>query len=122
VPENQLVFESLKGSLSNVYFPGFPTMKHLQYTGEIKKLKVKVFDQPSRNDNLIIQVVQNDAKDTNVLAKELLGKEIFVGWPHLREAKVIRVSDNTKKYNCNGDIQDNDQRTFHMQSSGIIDQ
>lgn len=32
VPKNKLVFGALKGALTDVHFPGFPTMKFLQYS------------------------------------------------------------------------------------------
>lgn len=65
VAEKDLVLGPSKGALSDVYFPGFPTMKHLKYTvrsylkvgfqfliqfkilqGSLKFARTRVFDQP----------------------------------------------------------------------------
>lgn len=48
-----------------------------------------MFQQNSRGDNYILDIV-NSKKNLNVkeLASELLGKVVFVSWPHLVEAKV----------------------------------
>ncbi|XP_053603077.1 5'-3' exoribonuclease 1 isoform X2 [Plodia interpunctella] len=92
-----------RGMLPNadryLLYPGFPTMRHLKYTTTIKKCKVQVFDQPSRNENMMIQLIPepyvNDPVET--VAQELLGKVIWAGWPHLTKAKVISVSNEAKR-------------------------
>lgn len=53
----------------------------------MEKAKVKVFDQPSQNENMIITIVQeNKESDLQKLANDLIGKSVFVAWPHLTEA------------------------------------
>ncbi|XP_063696146.1 5'-3' exoribonuclease 1 [Culicoides brevitarsis] len=88
------------------YYKGFPTMKYMTYTGAISKNRVKVFDQPSRNDSMIISLKNSSTKDTETLAKMYIGETIFVGWPHLIEAKVTKVSDSCNVYtrNANGSL------------------
>ena len=101
VPQHCLVLGPSKGAMLNVYFTGFPTFKHLNYKSQLKSKNVKVFDQPSRGDNMIIMVQPDEleqAKPIEDVAKELLGKTVFVGWPHLIEAKVIKVMDDEKTF------------------------
>lgn len=96
VPKENLVLGPSKGALLNVYFTGFPTFKHLDYKSQLRNQNVKVFDQPSRGDNMIIVIDQTEEvfeKPLDSVAKELLSKIVFVGWPHLIEAKVVKVSD-----------------------------
>lgn len=106
----------------NVYFPGFPTMKHLPYTGKIESAGIKVFDMASRNASVIISVTNESTDeerekkyDLAAIGASLVGKDIFVGWPHLTEAKVVSVSDAIAEF-ANGSLcRQSDQRRFDMQ-------
>ncbi|GFG29513.1 hypothetical protein Cfor_05064, partial [Coptotermes formosanus] len=71
----------------DVYFPGFPTLKHIPHTSSLQKCKVKVFEQPSQGNNMILKIVDQGKPDIKEVASELLGHSIYVGWPHLLEAK-----------------------------------
>lgn len=59
-----------------LFFPGFPTLKHLKYKGEVGNIRVKVFDQPSRNESMIIRILDGAIGDktTEKLAKEFIGR------------------------------------------------
>lgn len=140
VAEANLVLGPSKGSLRDVYFPGFPTMKHLKYTvknrssrvlfrlsnkiqnfqGTRKFARTRVFDQPSRNESMIIELEPHPPITIQDAAITLLGKEIFVGWPHLSEAKVISVIDETTTLSANGC--QSDKRIFNAKSKTVIDQ
>ncbi|CAG4976578.1 unnamed protein product [Colias eurytheme] len=95
VPGEKLKRGMLPNAQRDLLFPGFPTMRHLKYETQLKKCKVKVFDQPSRNENMIVKILPEE--DTNPpieeVANNLLGKVIWVGWPHLTRAKVVSVSN-----------------------------
>ncbi|CAG9132810.1 unnamed protein product [Plutella xylostella] len=83
-----------KGMLPNVerekVFPGFPTMRHLKYRTHIKKNKVKVFDQPSRNENMIVEIIRSEPEPSlEAVARQMLGQLIWVQWPHLTRAKYV---------------------------------
>lgn len=68
---------------------------------EIKR--VKVFHQPTRNESMIIRITEKlPALDIEQLAHQFIDKEIYVGWPHLREAKVFAVSDAQTKIEKTG--------------------
>ncbi|KAK4879546.1 hypothetical protein RN001_007692 [Aquatica leii] len=99
IPISKLIKGAYPGALFDVYYPGFPTMKHLKYTGHLQKAKVKVFEQPSRSDSMILSIVQEENQPTlDAIAKEILGKTVYVGWPHLQEALAISVSCCNYKY------------------------
>lgn len=105
VPKEKLILGPSKGSMLNVYFTGFPTFKHLNYSSKLRNQNVKVFDQPSRGENMII-VVNSDPeleKPLDVIAKEMLSKTVFVGWPHLIEAKIVQVSNKDLTFNASAD-------------------
>uniref|UniRef100_A0A671WM69 5'-3' exoribonuclease 1 n=1 Tax=Sparus aurata TaxID=8175 RepID=A0A671WM69_SPAAU len=55
---------------SSLYFCGFPTLQHIRH-------KVSVCDD---------------------VATQVLGKAVFVNWPHLEEARIIAVSDGEVKF------------------------
>jgi hypothetical protein len=48
---------------------------------------VKVFEQASQGSSMILQIVDQGKPDVKEVATELLGHSIYVGWPHLVEAK-----------------------------------
>lgn len=65
--------------------------------------RVKVFHQPTRNESMIISIDETPPQiDIQTLAQEFIGKELYVGWPHLREAKVFAVSDAKTKIEKTG--------------------
>lgn len=71
---------------------------------EIKR--VKVFHLPTRNESMIIRIDETPPEvDIETLANQFINKEIYVGWPHLREAKVHAVSDTKVKIEHGTDIE-----------------
>lgn len=100
VPRERLIKGAYPGAKMDVYYPGFPTMKHLKYTGKLEKAKIKVFEQASKGYNMLL--ILNERVDTAIekLATELLNKVVFVGWPHLVEAKIISISNKKFRYHA----------------------
>ncbi|XP_053315450.1 5'-3' exoribonuclease 1 isoform X2 [Spea bombifrons] len=86
-----------KGAL---YFCGFPTLKHIKHKYSLKKSGVQVFQQSSRGENMILEIIYDEdmQQDVESVATAVLGKSVFVNWPHLEEARVIAVSDGETKY------------------------
>lgn len=78
---------------------GFPSLHTLPYRGHLEQAGVTVFQQASKNDTMVI-TLQNiyDGKKTEEIARERIGKKVFVGWPYLREGKVLAVSDGLFRY------------------------
>ncbi|XP_046850575.1 5'-3' exoribonuclease 1-like isoform X2 [Xenia sp. Carnegie-2017] len=101
----------IKGLLRNVkmdiYFPGFPTLKHLLHTGELKKAGVKVFQMHSRNESMVLKIDETDEPNLKEICDSLVGKPCYIGWPHLVEAFVKSVSDGRKKYIIAKDLPEN---------------
>ncbi|KAB0798453.1 hypothetical protein PPYR_09446 [Photinus pyralis] len=106
VPIENLVKGAYPGAKFDVYYPGFPTLKHLEYTASLKKAKVRVFEQPSRYESMILQITQPDDElpQPDAFAKDLLGTSVHVGWPHLVEALAVGISTNDFKYHSTGQI------------------
>ncbi|XP_041420887.1 5'-3' exoribonuclease 1 isoform X2 [Xenopus laevis] len=86
---------------SALYFCGFPTLKHIKHKHSMKKAGVQVFQQSSRGENMILELETEENEDNqnvDIVASAVLGKSVFVNWPHLEEARVIAVSDGEMKF------------------------
>lgn len=78
---------------------GFPSLKTLPFTFEIDKGKVKIFERPARRESIIITITDQYAEsESSAISKRLLGRTVYVGWPYLREAKVVALSDELFSY------------------------
>ncbi|KAK5859722.1 hypothetical protein PBY51_021255 [Eleginops maclovinus] len=85
---------------SALYFCGFPTLQHIKHKFSKKKSGVVVFQQSSRGENMILDILHSDQRETlcDDVAAKVLGKSVFVNWPHLEEARIIAVSDGDVKF------------------------
>uniref|UniRef100_A0A6I8RYS6 5'-3' exoribonuclease 1 n=1 Tax=Xenopus tropicalis TaxID=8364 RepID=A0A6I8RYS6_XENTR len=86
---------------SALYFCGFPTLKHIKHKYSMKKAGVQVFQQSSRGENMILEIETEGDEDTlnvDTVASAVLGKSVFVNWPHLEEARVVTVTDGDMKF------------------------
>ncbi|CAJ0607051.1 unnamed protein product [Cylicocyclus nassatus] len=92
------------GLLSNVkldvFFPGFPTMKHLPHTAELKQVNVKVFQQESKRPSMVLSIGKREEleKESLELAKEYIGKEVCIDWPLLKIGLVDSFWIDGNKY------------------------
>jgi len=77
---------------------GFPSLKTLPHAGNLGFHGVNVFQQDSRNESMIITMLDAQSGMKVESAKALLGRKIHVGYPFLSEAKVVRVSDELFSY------------------------
>lgn len=57
------------------------------FQATLKNSKVKVFESPSQGDSMILTLSPQNHPDVNKMALQLLGKNVFVNWPHLFEAR-----------------------------------
>ncbi|XP_048190903.1 5'-3' exoribonuclease 1 isoform X3 [Perognathus longimembris pacificus] len=95
-----------KNKITNVdqkalYFCGFPTLKHIKHKFFLKKSGVQVFQQSSRGENMMLEIfvdAESDEPSIENVASSVLGKSVFVNWPHLEEARVVAVSDGEIKF------------------------
>ncbi|KAF2113567.1 XRN 5'-3' exonuclease N-terminus-domain-containing protein [Lophiotrema nucula] len=77
---------------------GFPSLKTLPFYGKLDFAGVSVFQQDSRNESMIVTLLDTEARTTVAHAKEKLGQAVHVGFPFLQEAKVVKVSDELFDY------------------------
>lgn len=77
---------------------GFPSLKTLPFHGALDFHGVNVFQQDSRNESMVVTVLESDSRTKVEAAKMQLGQRAFVGYPFLSEAKVVRVSDELFDY------------------------
>ncbi|KAJ8687572.1 hypothetical protein QAD02_023366 [Eretmocerus hayati] len=97
IPRDKLVKGLCKGVRLSVYYPGFPTLQHIPHTACLAKAKVRVFEQASRKENMMLTVLPRKAPTLEELAQNWLGKTVFISWPHLVEALVVGVSNSKRK-------------------------
>ncbi|KAM4693486.1 5'-3' exoribonuclease 1 isoform 2-T2 [Discoglossus pictus] len=87
---------------SALYFCGFPTLKHIKHKFSLRKAGVQVFQQSSRGENMMLEILLDEDSDEHdnaeSVAGAVLGNSVFVNWPHLEEARVVAVSDGEIKF------------------------
>ncbi|KAM6989495.1 5'-3' exoribonuclease 1 isoform 2-T2 [Tautogolabrus adspersus] len=86
---------------SALYFCGFPTLQHIRHKFYKKKSGVVVFQQSSRGENMMLEILHSKDDTDPVcddVAAQVLGKPVFVNWPHLEEARIVAVSDGEVKF------------------------
>ncbi|KAF9220420.1 hypothetical protein BS17DRAFT_344744 [Gyrodon lividus] len=78
---------------------GFPSLDTLPYTAQLGFHGVNVHGSESRNKSMVVHI-QNPHENSKIeeIAKEMVGKRTFVGWPFLLEGRVVAVSDSLFKY------------------------
>ncbi|XP_039227634.1 5'-3' exoribonuclease 1 isoform X2 [Drosophila yakuba] len=102
----------LPNAARHVFFPGFPTMQHLPFDFELRHDRVKVFEQVSRNQNMVLKPRKRQLEDTlEAVAGQYLEQVVHIGWPHLVKAKVVRVATRDQRVDVEG-IAQNDSRRF----------
>ncbi|KAF2801589.1 uncharacterized protein BDZ99DRAFT_219638 [Mytilinidion resinicola] len=77
---------------------GFPSLKVLPFHGELGFHGVSVFQQESRNESMVVTLLDTDLRGKVTKAQEKLGRSIHIGYPFLQEAKVVKVSDELFDY------------------------
>lgn len=77
---------------------GFPSLKTLPFHGKLEFAGVNVFQQDSRNESMVITLLDTEPRQSVGHAQAKLGKAVHVGYPFLHEAKVIKVSDELFDY------------------------
>ena len=77
---------------------GFPSLHTLESVGQLGFHGVSVFQQESRNESMVVTILDAENHCGVELAKLKLGKAVHVGYPFLQEGKVTRVSDELFDY------------------------
>ena len=95
VPIDQLQKGLMPSVRLDVYFPGFPTLKHIKHKAKLGREAVKVFEQASRGENMMLEIINEDSNlPLDQIAEEYIGKDIWVSWPHMVEARVHKVRND----------------------------
>ncbi|KAL7387581.1 hypothetical protein ABVT39_025645 [Epinephelus coioides] len=91
---------SRRNDRSALYFCGFPTLQHIKHKFFKKKSGVVVFQQSSRGENMMLEILPSPDGEAicDDAAAKVLGKSVFVNWPHLEEARIIAVSDGDVRF------------------------
>ena len=110
--------------LGEAALAGFPSLRTLPHEGMLGFHGVNVFMQDSRNESMVITLLEGEEKGATSDALAKLGKAVHVGYPFLQEGKVISASDELMSYRLvNADLPatgTNVQQTPH-QPMGISD-
>eukprot|EP00036_Acanthoecidae_sp_10tr_P016736 CAMPEP_0206304000 /NCGR_PEP_ID=MMETSP0106_2-20121207/9523_1 /ASSEMBLY_ACC=CAM_ASM_000206 /TAXON_ID=81532 /ORGANISM="Acanthoeca-like sp., Strain 10tr" /LENGTH=1375 /DNA_ID=CAMNT_0053734805 /DNA_START=73 /DNA_END=4197 /DNA_ORIENTATION=- len=85
------------------YMVGYPTLRHVPFKAELKEARVTVFNRPSDKETLMLTLLPRPAADPAALGRKenaggLIGKSVWVDWPHLREARVVAVSTSGHRF------------------------
>jgi len=78
---------------------GFPSLKSIPFSNELKAAGLYIFNQPSRSVSMILS--PDDTHEgllVEQFAKRFLGKVVYTRYPYLRESKVINIQDGTNEY------------------------
>ncbi|AEO56435.1 hypothetical protein MYCTH_92876 [Thermothelomyces thermophilus ATCC 42464] len=70
----------------------------LPYSASLGFHGVNVFQQDSRNESMVVSLLETDLRTNVESAKVKLGQRCFVGYPFLQEAKIVKVSDELFDY------------------------
>lgn len=84
--------------LGQAALAGFPSLKTLAHSGKLDLHGVNIFQHDSRNESMVVEILESDKRSKTEAAKALIGRKVFVGYPFLLEAKVVRVSDELFNY------------------------
>ncbi|KAI0129393.1 exoribonuclease 1 [Hypoxylon sp. NC0597] len=82
---------------------GFPSLATLPYNANLGFHGVNVFQQESRNESMVVTLVDVELRSRVESAKVKLGRKCYVGYPFLQEAKIVRVSDELFDYTLAAD-------------------
>ena len=77
---------------------GFPSLRTLPSYGALGFHAVNIFQQDSRNESMVVTLLDSDSRTHVENAKKRLGSRVHVGYPFLSEGKVTKVSDELFDY------------------------
>ncbi|OQO14111.1 hypothetical protein B0A48_00987 [Cryoendolithus antarcticus] len=77
---------------------GFPSLHTLPHAGQLGFHGVSIFQSESRNESMVVTLLEGEEKNTATTARDYLGKAVHVNYPFLQEVKVISVTDEMFTY------------------------
>lgn len=90
----------LPNTRDSYYFPGFPSLRFLPHRAELTLQGCTIFQQASRGYNMILHL--EDRPDDVETYVKLIGKEIHINYPHLKQAIVSKVCSKNTITTTNG--------------------
>lgn len=72
ISRNQIVHGLLPGVKLDVVFPGFPTMKHIPHIAELRFADIKVFQQPSKKQSMVLKIANRPELEKVSFLKSLM--------------------------------------------------
>lgn len=84
---------------------GFPSLHTISHEGQLGFAGVKVFPpSESKNETMVITIDNAyEGTKSEVLARALVGKNVYINWPFLKESRVTAVSDELFRYEIEND-------------------
>jgi 5'-3' exoribonuclease 1 len=68
----------MDGVRMDVFFPGFPTLKHIPHSAKLSTAGVRVFEQSSRGQNTLLLLKDQRHPDIREVAQELVGMKMIL--------------------------------------------
>lgn len=84
--------------LGDTALAGFPSLATIPYNATLGFHGVNVFSQDSRNESMVVTIIDSEKRTNAKNAAAKLGKRVFVGYPFLNEGKVVKVTDELFSY------------------------
>ncbi|MFH4973448.1 hypothetical protein AB6A40_000157 [Gnathostoma spinigerum] len=107
IPISKIVYGLLPGVKLDVFFPGFPTMKHIPHVAELRNANVRVFQQPTQKPSMILCVSRRtEFKDLDEVSSRLVGLEVHVEWPFLKHGLVHEIWTKERRYALDKETQE----------------
>ncbi|GMR35858.1 hypothetical protein PMAYCL1PPCAC_06053 [Pristionchus mayeri] len=93
IPMEKVVHGLLPNVKLDVFFPGFPTIKHLPHSGELRDVHVRVFNMPSRKLSMVLSILDRPdlSREVEAISADLLGEEVCIDWPVLKVGLVEEI-------------------------------
>ncbi|KAH3685269.1 hypothetical protein WICPIJ_003743 [Wickerhamomyces pijperi] len=99
--------------LGNKALAGFPTLKSIPFTNELKNAGLLIFNQPSRSQSQILTPKDiHEGLTVDQFADRYVGEIVWTRYPYLRESKITRVVDGKFDYRSRG-------QSFEMDSEDV---
>ena len=77
---------------------GFPSLHTLPFAGQLGFHGVSIFQQESRNESMVVTLLDPEERAGTKNALTHLGKAVHVGYPFLKEGKVMSATDEMFTY------------------------
>jgi hypothetical protein len=84
--------------LGDAALAGFPSLATIPYNATLGFHGVNVFQQDSRNESMVVTIMDSELRTNAKTAAMKLGQRVFIGYPFLNEGKVVKVSDELFDY------------------------